>query len=76
MFSEPSPTEVKVADGCFGTGPGHLDIDEGSFLLDTGHMTPDTVFRLKLKASKDVREGWTEQIFEVSAGDPPELQLV
>ena len=58
--------------GCFGTGPGKLDVTEGMFSVDPVHMPPGK-YVLTVIVTKDTRMAKAEQILTVIDGNPIEV---
>ena len=64
--------------GCFGDGPGRLDLGEGTqgkFFFDARLMQPNTKYVMTVIVKKDVRTSTASQILEVVTGDPSMLLI-
>ncbi|XP_035695689.1 uncharacterized protein LOC118429314 [Branchiostoma floridae] len=59
--------------GCFGTGPGRLNVSAGVMTLNTFWFFANMTYVFRFRVTKGDRVGWFEQAVYISPGDPPEL---
>ncbi|XP_078610817.1 polycystin-1-like [Branchiostoma floridae x Branchiostoma japonicum] len=59
--------------GCYGTGPGRLNISAGVMTLNTFWFFANMTYVFRFRVTKGDRVGWFEQAVYISPGDPPEL---
>ncbi|XP_078692132.1 polycystin family receptor for egg jelly-like [Branchiostoma floridae x Branchiostoma belcheri] len=59
--------------GCYGTGPGRLNVSAGVTTLNTFWFFANMTYVFRIRVTKGDRVGWFEQAVYISPGDPPEL---
>ena len=62
--------------GCFGYGPGQLNVNSPKITLNTVKMTPNTTYDIRFVMTKEGRGAFfADQRIKVLPGDPPSLSV-
>ena len=61
--------------GCFGYGPGQLNISSPKLTLNTSHMGANTTYKIRFVITKGHRQAFADQTVNVKKGDPPTLSI-
>ncbi|XP_023932388.1 uncharacterized protein LOC106168381 [Lingula anatina] len=69
--SPPAPNQ----GGCFGNGPGALNITSGELSFSTGTMLENITYEFIVIVAKGDRKGYASLLVELVSGDPPELTM-